>query len=338
MLLLEKAQKPRKIILGYYPFGLQHEGYNTGSRGSFKTVNSKVELTPVNPFIGDSFKYGFGGKEYDDSMDINTYDFGARNYDPALGRWMNLDPLAEKMRRHSPYNFGFDNPVFFIDPDGMAPEDWYLNLDNGNYEWHDGSADKAGYWNLGASTDVAVGKGYSLQDNGAFTDNNTGKSYGKGDELAVGETGSFIQSNGTFFEETQTWVNHNKTDLLTFADDLQTAGDGIALVGYGASVVGSAAAGVGAAPGAAIAGIGNGVGLAGSLLEFGVNLMTEDYGNAGENAAFMVGGQAIDMTFDRILPGPTPNISDDAYHILKQNFTTFKPIIIENAYEQKKQK
>jgi len=102
----KKGQKLLKNTLSYYPFGLQQKGYNNTVSAN---ANSMAE------------RFAYNGKENNPELGLEWMDFGARNYDPAIGRWMNLDPLAEAMRRHSPYNYAFDNPIFFIDPDGRMP-------------------------------------------------------------------------------------------------------------------------------------------------------------------------------------------------------------------------
>ena len=91
-------------VTNYYPFGAPY-----------------ADATAVKD--ADFQPYKYNGKEFDHMHGLNTYDYGARQYNPVTARWDRIDPLCEKYYNVSPYNYCHNNPVMLIDPDGR--DDYY---------------------------------------------------------------------------------------------------------------------------------------------------------------------------------------------------------------------
>ncbi len=116
-------------LTDYYPFGMEMDG------------RKYSKLT-----ADGGYRYGFNGyeKEFDLANDVYTTDY--RLLDTRIGRWLSVDPLADKYAGMSPYNYCAGNPVLMMDPDGRdGYECTYTNTkgeETVGYVWIDNKSDK----------------------------------------------------------------------------------------------------------------------------------------------------------------------------------------------------
>ncbi|KZE77641.1 hypothetical protein AV926_14040 [Myroides marinus] len=160
-------QSSTEIIeeINYYPFGLAHKGYNQ-----------------KNDALMKDYKYQYNGKEKQEELGLNLYDYGARNYDAAISRWMNVDPLAEKIPNYNPYIYTYNNPIRFTDPTGMIGEDFVQRKDGSIY-WDNNANNQAST----KAEETYLGKNLSFTFNSFIADNYDGPlgSFPEGDKLTT---------------------------------------------------------------------------------------------------------------------------------------------------------
>jgi len=113
--------------INYYPFGLKHKGYN-------------------NVITGRDHKYDYNGVEREESLGYNMHEMALRHYDPAIARWVGIDPITH--HNFTPYQAFDNNPIFWADPSGADSETldkWaegvkaaWADIDSGRTSIHDG--------------------------------------------------------------------------------------------------------------------------------------------------------------------------------------------------------
>ena len=124
------AVNPTTYNFSFYYYNQDHLGNNREVVDSAGTVRQITHYYPFGTPYADTSAtmnaslqpYKYNGKELDRMHGLDTYDYGARQYNPVTARWDRVDPLCEKYYAISPYAYCMNNPVMFLDPDGRTVE------------------------------------------------------------------------------------------------------------------------------------------------------------------------------------------------------------------------
>ncbi|MCR9155576.1 MAG: RHS repeat-associated core domain-containing protein [Bacteroidetes bacterium] len=131
------------ILYFYHPDYLGSVEYISDMRGEAYQFflntpwGENLENQFSKSYTSFSSRFRFNGKEWDE--ETGNFYYGARYYDPKISVWLSVDPLAHQFPSWSSYSFSYNNPLRFVDPDGMSAGD-YID-ENGNKIGDDGIPD-----------------------------------------------------------------------------------------------------------------------------------------------------------------------------------------------------
>ena len=177
--------------MDYYPFGMPYA--ETGS--------------PYNP---DYQPYKYNGKELDRMHGLDTYDYGARQYNPIAARWDRMDPLCEKNPDVSPYHFCHNNPMNRVDADGEWDVTVHLAKDRSSngygvavvsdrtgqeiFKFIVRAEGAKGHDRMKPGADTPLGT-YDIPNKNAWTNGKSRAAYGPNDRLVmIPESGEIVES------------------------------------------------------------------------------------------------------------------------------------------------
>lgn len=207
----------------YHYYAQDHLGSNRAVINENGTIEQTTHYYAFGGFFGNAGynpgfqEYKYNGKEYDNVHDLNWYDYGARNYDPAIGQFTTMDPRAEKYYNINTYAYCGNNPVNAIDPNGKEIWIHYTDIDGLKQSFQYFVGMKCNIDNADAQTIVSnLNEMYANEDGAIVLDALLGSDirygYMKADTYSEG-------GEGYYDYKTNTTNLNDVNNTLTFAEE-----------------------------------------------------------------------------------------------------------------------